>query len=254
VSRSQVAFVTGQMQHLAWAIGQTCGKRLRRRHLAQSIHQANRVRGLLGELREEAYRAAAAPLGAMEMLVAEMLAIHYCSDRDETVAVLEDLLAEVRRRVAAGTGVLEAAAARVYWVNPVADLRAMNLLEECGGRVCGTDYMFGHALARIPTNVPPLEALARMALADPMVGPAGQRAEDICADMAAAGAEAAVISRIPGASHCATEGAVIAEEIRGRLALPVVEIEVPPVIDAVMASLKTRLSALVERVKERRER
>lgn len=248
--RSQVEFVAEQLKYLAWAIRLQSKKRLTSERLAASIRQANRVRGLLGELRQEAYRAPAAPLGALEMLVAEMLAIHYCSDRDETLAVLQDLLAEVRRRVAAGVGVLDASAARVFWVNPVADLRAMNLLEECGGRVCGTDYMFGHALAKIPEKLPPLEALARTALADPMVGPAAQRAEAIVQDMAAVGAQAAVVSRIPGASHCATEGAVIAEEIRERLGVPVVEIEVAPVSDALLPSLRTRLSALVEQVKE----
>ena len=85
--------------------------------------------------------------------------------------MLRDLLAEVRRRVGAGAGVGAADAARVFWVNPVADLRAMNLLEECGGRLCGSDFMFCHALDEIPEDLEPLEALARMALADPMVGP-----------------------------------------------------------------------------------
>ena len=94
--------------------------------------------------------------------------------------VLAELLAEVRRRVQAGVGVLPADAVRVFWVNPVADLRVMNLLEDAGGRVCGTDYMFCHALDPIPTDLPPLEALARMALADPMVGSAADRAERIC--------------------------------------------------------------------------
>ena len=120
--------------------------------------------------------------------------------------VLAELLEEVRRRVQAGVGVLPADAVRVFWVNPVADLRVMNLLEDVGGRVCGTDYMFCHALDPIPTDLPPLEALARMALADPMVGSAVDRAERICADIRRFGAEAVVISRIPGASHCAMEG------------------------------------------------
>ena len=72
------------------------------------------------------------------MLIAEMLAIHFCSDQDEAIGVLDELLAEVRARVSAGIGVLAADAVRVFWVNPVADLRVMNLLEDVGGRVCGT--------------------------------------------------------------------------------------------------------------------
>ena len=41
----------------------------------------------------------AAPLPALEMLIAEMLALHFCSDRGETIAVLTDLLAEAQTRI-----------------------------------------------------------------------------------------------------------------------------------------------------------
>jgi hypothetical protein len=182
-----------------------------------------------------------------------MLAIHFCSDRDESAAVLRQLLTEVERRVEAAVGVLPPGAARVFWVNPVADLRVMNLLEECGGRLCGTEYLFCHALDEIPENLPPMEALARIALADPMVGPASDRAARVCHDAAAGGAEALVVSRIPGASHCATEGEVIAETVGSRLGIPCTEIEVPPVSDSYMSSLRTRLEALVETVQQRRQ-
>ena len=182
-----------------------------------------------------------------------MLAIHFCSDHNETVNVLAELLEEVRRRVRAGAGVLAADAVGLFWVNPVADLRVMNLLEDVGGRVCGTDYLFCHALDPIPTDLPPLEALARMALADPMVGSAADRAERICTDIRHFGAEAVVISRIPGASHCAMEATVIGDVIRRRMAVPVLEIEVPPVTDAMEPTLRTRLEALVETVRERRQ-
>jgi hypothetical protein len=188
------------------------------------------------------------------MLVAEMVALHFCSDRTEAIAVLEVLLAEVRRRVRGGHGVLARGAVRVFWVNPVADLRAMNLLEECGARLAGTEYLFSHALDGIPEGCGPMEALARSALADPMVGPAGDRAERIVSDMAAWGAEALLVSRIPGASHCAHEGDVIRELAAARLGLPVAEIEVPPVCDAVLPGLRTRIGALVETVQERRRR
>jgi hypothetical protein len=97
-----------------------------------------------------------------------------------------------------------------------------------------------------------MEALARMALADPMVGPAGDRAERVCADAHAAGAEALVVSRIPGASHCATEGDAIADVVGSRLGIPCLEIEVPTVSDSYRSSLRTRLEALVETVRERR--
>ncbi len=175
-------------------------------------------------------------------------------DLAEAEAVLAHLLAEVERRIARGDGVLHRGAVRVFWVNPVADLRAMNPLEDCGGRLAGTDFLFAHALEAIPEDIEPAEALARTALGDPMVGPASDRAERIVRDIGRSGAEAVVVSRIPGASHCASEGAAIARTVRRRLGLPVVEIEVPPLIEPVLPALRTRLEALVEAARERRRR
>ena len=183
------------------------------------------------------------------MLVAEMLAIHFCSDRDETIAVLDDLLAEVQSRARRGQFIFGPQAARIFWVNPVADLRAMNLLEELGGRICGSDYMFTHALDLIPENLPPLEALARAALADPMVGPASDRAARIVRECQAGRAEAVVVSRIPGASHCAREGEIIREIVRQQIGIPVIELEIPPVCDALLPNLGSRLQALIEMLK-----
>ena len=150
----------------------------------------------------------------------------------------------------AGKTSLMAPAVRIFWVNPVADLRVMNLLEEAGGRICGSDYMFTHALDLIPENLPPMEALARMALADPMVGSPLDRARRIADDVRRFGAEAVVISRIPGASHCALEGRLIAEIVAEKYGVPVLEIEVPPLSDALEPALRTRLEALVETVRQ----
>ena len=130
----------------------------------------------------------------------------------------------------------------------------MNLLEDCGGRVCGTEYLFTHALDAIPEDVPALEALAQMALADPMVGSSIDRAQRICADIRRFGSEAVLISRIPGASHCALEGQIISEIVRDKFDIPVLEIEIPPVTDSMRPTLRTRLEALVETIKARRTR
>jgi len=130
-----------------------------------------------------------------------MLAIHFCSDRDQTIEVLTDLLREVRRRIRLkkGIGSPDAArlfwvnirqkkgigspdTARLFWVNPVADLRVMNLLEDCGAVICGTEYLFAHSLDPIPEDVEPMEALARTALSDPMAGAVWDRARRIAAD------------------------------------------------------------------------
>ena len=252
--KRQVEFVKSELERVRTALEQLAGQRLDDKKLSAGIQKANEVRRYLAELRQVTFTAKVCPLPALEMLIAEMLAIHFCSDRDETISVLKELIDEVKTRVQAGKGVLGADAARIFWVNPVADLQVMNLLEDCGGRICGTEYLFSHALDTIPEELQPAEALARMALADPMVGSSVDRAERICADIRRFGSEAVLISRIPGASHCALEGEVIAEVVRSRLEVPVLEIEVPPVTDSIRPTLGTRLEALIETVKERRKK
>jgi hypothetical protein len=248
----QVAIVRAELQRVRDALAAYAGEPLTDERLAAGIRRANQVRRVLADLRAAVFTAMACPLPALEMLIAEMLALHFCSDQDEALAVLEELLDEARRRIAGGSAVLPDEAARVFWVNPVADLRAMNLLEDLGGRLCGTEFLFSHALDPIPEDVPPMEALARTALADPMLGPPSDRAARIAADARRFGAEAVVVSRIPGASHCGLEGAILGRAIRRATGLPVIEIEVPPVIDSVEPTLGTRLEALIEGVLDRR--
>jgi benzoyl-CoA reductase/2-hydroxyglutaryl-CoA dehydratase subunit BcrC/BadD/HgdB len=251
-AREQVQFVRGEMERIRDALQAESTYRLDTPRLREGIRRANRIRRCLRELRRLVFTADRCPLPALEMLIAEMLIIHFCSDIRETARVLRGLLAEVRRRIRLGQGLFAADAVRVFWVNPVADLRAMNWLEASGGRICGTDYLFTHALDDIPDTPDPLESLARSALADPMVGSATERAQRIVRDARRFRAEAVVISRIPGASHCAYEGAIIADRLAAQLDIPVVEMEISPVSDALQASLNTRLSALIETARARR--
>jgi benzoyl-CoA reductase/2-hydroxyglutaryl-CoA dehydratase subunit BcrC/BadD/HgdB len=252
--KCQIEFVESELQRLKTAIEELAGERLDEKKLAAGIKKANIVRSYLAELRQLTFTAELSPLPALEVLIAEMLAIHFCSDQNETIVVLKGLLEEVKTRVKAGIGFLSPDAARIFWVNPVADLQVMNLLEDCNGRICGTEYLFTHALDIIPQDLPPLEALAQMALADPMAGSSIDRASRICADIRAFGAEALLISRIPGASHCALEGQVIGEIVRDKLDIPVIEIEVPPLTDSMRPTLRNRLEALVEIVLKRRKK
>jgi benzoyl-CoA reductase/2-hydroxyglutaryl-CoA dehydratase subunit BcrC/BadD/HgdB len=251
--KCQVEFVKSQLERIKTILEELAGEKLDEQKLSAGIQKANKVRRLLTELRRLAFTAERCPLPALEMLIAEMLAIHFCSDRQETINVLKELLDEVKSRVCNDQGILDAGAARIFWVNPVADIQVMNLLEDCGGRICGTEYLFTHALDEIPEDLPPLEALARMALADPMAGSSIDRAERICRDICLFGSEAVLISRIPGASHCALEGRVISEIVQEAFDIPVLEIEVPPVTDSMRPTLNTRLQALVETVKSRRK-
>jgi hypothetical protein len=249
----QIDWVRDELARVAEALGTLAGRQIDDLELTRAIRQANQVRRLLAVLRSEVYGATATPLPALEMLIAEMLAIHFCSDLHETINVLECLLTEARGRIKRGEAAVPESAVRIFWVNPVADLRAMNLLEDWGGRICGSDFMFTHALDLIPEDLPPMEALARTALADPMAGPAQDRAKRAVADCLRFGAEAVVVSRIPGASHCGYEGAVICEAIRVELGLPTMELEIPSISDSMLPTLSTRLQALIETARGRRK-
>lgn len=254
-AKNQVDFVRSELERIKEVLEDLAGEKLNEEKLREGIKQANRVRFLLGQIRESSFTAEPCPMGALEMLIAEMLAIHFCSDRGETIEVLNDMLVEIRNRVQAGIGIVDEGAVRVFWVNPVADLYAMNLLEACGGRICGTEYLFSHALDLVSEDVEPMEALARQALADPMVGSAWDRAQRICKDIERFGAEAVVISRIPGASHCALEGQIIGDFLRSKLDnISILEIEVGPLTDSVEPGLRTRLEGLIETVEKRRRK
>jgi hypothetical protein len=250
--RFQVECVRDELERIGERLSELAGQRLDTESLAIGIQRANQFRRLLASLRRAVYGAPAAPLPALEMLVAEMLALHFCSDREESIQVINGLLLEVHERIRQHQFLIPKQAVRTYWVNPVADLRAMNLLEDWGGRICGTEYMLSHTLDIIPEDLPPLEALARTALADPLVGSTLDRARHVVAECRASRAEALVVSRIPGASHCAREGAVVCGLVRDELDLPCIELEIPPICDALLPNISSRLQALIETAREHR--
>lgn len=245
---SQISFVKEELKRIIKIISDTANTKITNEMLSESIAKANQIREVLSQLRLLTFTAKICPLPSLELLIAEMMAIHYCSDRDEVLVVLNNLLSLVKKRVENKIGYFGLNAIKVFWINPVADIRVMNILENCGGRICGTEYLFTHALDAIPVDIEPLEALARMALADPMVGPSTDRAKRICNDIRRFGSEAVVISKIPGASHCALEGSLIANTIRSNFDIPIIKIEVPSISNSFEESIKTKLSALVETV------
>ena len=65
-------------------------------------------------------------------------------------------------------------------------------------------------------------------------------------------AEGLVVSRIPGASHCAREGELIREHVHARLGLPTLELEIPSCSDSMLPTSSSRLGALVEAARGRR--
>ncbi|OGD20751.1 MAG: hypothetical protein A2W03_09960 [Candidatus Aminicenantes bacterium RBG_16_63_16] len=252
VTPELVRFVAREFDRVRRALGDVVGEDITDDMLAAGIRKANRVRGILARIRDLVYGTSPAPFPALETQICEMLAIHYCSDPEQCLAVLTHVLQTVERRVERSEGVLPRDNCRVVWVNPVADLRVMDLFEEMGGALAGTEYLFRQALLPIPESGPPLEALAETALRDPMIGTARYRARLIIEEARRYGAEGVIVSNIPGASHCATEGLVIRQEVQRTLDLPVLEIVVPPMADASIGQLATRFEGFFEVIRSRR--
>ncbi len=251
-SPEAVAFVARELDGVRRAVGDFVGRAITEDDLSAMIVKANGIRSLLRRIRDLAYGIVPAPFPALESQIVEMLAVHFCSDLEECGRVLEHVAATLERRAAAGEGVLSPDACRVVWVNPVADLRAMNLFEEMGGALAGTEYLFRHALIPIPEDRPPLVALAETALRDPMTGPAEDRAALVVEEAVRYRAEGILVSAVPGASHSATEGLVIRRRAGRELGLPVCEITVPPLADASIGQLATRFESFFDIIRGRR--
>jgi benzoyl-CoA reductase/2-hydroxyglutaryl-CoA dehydratase subunit BcrC/BadD/HgdB len=247
-----VPFVAAELDRVRRAVGDLAGRAITDDMLAATIRKANAVRSRLARVRDLSYGTTPVPFPALETQICEMLALHFCSDLDECLRVLDAVLRTIEARVAAGEGVLAADACRVVWVNPVADLRAMNVFEDLGGALAGTEYLFRHALDPIREDIAPLDALAEAALRDPMIGTAAYRAGLVVEEARRYRAEGVIVSGIPGASHSATEGLVIRQEVARSLGLPVLEIVVPPISDASGGQLAARFEAFFDIIRSRR--
>ena len=249
---SLARYIALELERLRQALSRAGGVAVDDDALAASIRHANRVRTLVRDIRALAFSALRAPVPALELLLVEILALHYCSDRGRCLSLLQRIHVTVAARVAAGDGLGEGKEVRVYWVNPVADLRVLNWAEDAGGRLCGTDFMTAQAMAPISETMPPLMALAQAALCDRMIGSSRRRAALAADEAKYWGAEAVVVARIPGASHCWNEAESLSRELSARGGLPLIEIEVPPLADVDSGQIRGRLEALMETAQERR--
>jgi len=221
--------VKDELRRIAGKLDARTGELLNEEKLRAAIRRSNRVRHLLARIRASA-------LPSLERLVCEMMAIHYCSDYELCEAVLSRVAEE------AETLVPDPGLKPVFWINPVADVRVMNLLEEAGGRLCGTDFMFSHALSPLEETGDPFDTLARMALSDPMAGTTRARMKRCLEEAKRCGAKGIIVSRIPGASHCAFEASMLASLSD----LPLLEIEVSSLTDSYAPALMTRLQGFME--------
>ncbi len=246
ILRSHIDWVADEFRLIAQAVTEKTGQSLTEDALRNAITQANEVRALIHTLREGVYGAEYPLFPALEMMVMEMFALHFCSDRSMCKKMLQTMVDELQQSQLSSHAPSENPRVPLFWVNPTADLFAMNLLEQCGARLAGADFMFTHALDMIPCDLPPFEALAVTALSDTMTAPLEARAQRILKDVKHYGARGVIVSRIPGASHCAFESNYLREYLEKEGGLPVIELEIDSVCQGAIESLRTRIEALVE--------
>jgi benzoyl-CoA reductase/2-hydroxyglutaryl-CoA dehydratase subunit BcrC/BadD/HgdB len=224
---SALPFVASQLEGVVRRLEEISGKRVTGEMLRQSLMRFNEIRGRVAELRDLVYSSRRPPLPGLEMMLAEFIAIHACSEPEESIAVLDDLLGTVKRRLEAGASPLQPDPVRVFWATPPTDAALITLLEDLGGCIAGTEYLISHAFYPLATDKPVLEAVAENCLDDPMVGSTRFRAKRIVEGAKKYGAEGVIISGISGASHCPFDEKTIADEVRRKLDIPVLSFDVP---------------------------
>lgn len=234
-----------ELRRVAAVLARRVGRPWRDEDLVAALERAAALRAAVRRIRDRVLAAPQPPLGPTDLLLIELLAVHWCSDAARCARVLADLEAMVDRRLAAAPG--PDRALRLAWINPPADLRCLELIGELDCRLVAADFMLAHAWAPAHVDPDPFLRLAAIALDDPLVGPLARRAERLLAAARAAGAEGLVHCRIPGASHCPHEGPALVRACAATgCDLPMIDIEVPPIMDAAQAQIRTRLEALVE--------
>jgi benzoyl-CoA reductase/2-hydroxyglutaryl-CoA dehydratase subunit BcrC/BadD/HgdB len=222
--------------------------------LAHRISRVNELRRLTRSIRDRAYAPKAAPLPALEALLVEAIALDHAADFEAALELFRRVDAMCADRTARGAHAIDPDAVRLTMVTPSMDLCLQNAIEDLGGRVAGTEYMFGHAFEGIDPALPPLEALARNALANPMIGGAVRRGRIVCGEAQRYESEGVILVSFFGASHCAWENRIIAREVRNWLGLPSLVLNCRTAFHEFPESLRNRLGAFIDTLRERRAR
>jgi hypothetical protein len=213
--------------------------------LKDSIARANRLRGLVGEIKDLALNAETCPFPALELMTVEFGNLYGYADRDEWLGIVEMIHRLIKERVTNGRGVLDRTAVPIAWVTPSADPYLLNLVEDLGGRVVATEYVINQALVRIEEDQEPFRALARAFLRSSLNGSTRERIKRI-ADLVSAGrVKGVIITNMLGASHCAME----TRQIEAALdSVPVLALDVPAPF-GITEQLRTRIEAFLETIK-----
>ncbi len=243
--------LTQEYLRVITALEQLTGTRMTKTMLLNGIEQSNRVRRLTVRFRQLAYENCALP--ALEMMMIEFGCLHYYSDINEWTAILEHLLTTAQYRQGNNLPILNPDALRIAWVTPPADPVLLCYVEDLGARVVATEYVINQALSIIDTEIgSPLSAIARSMLAGSLNGTSRERAELLIAQAEKRCAEGVIISGILGGSHCAMESKLIADYIKARLDIPILEFDVAPPNREIDRQTRTRIEAFLELLRSRR--
>jgi benzoyl-CoA reductase/2-hydroxyglutaryl-CoA dehydratase subunit BcrC/BadD/HgdB len=247
-----LAFLARELERVRVVIEGVLGRRITDEALRENIRRVNEFRRLTRSIRDLSYRRDAAPLPALETLLVEAIPADFASDFDAALELYRRVEALCRQRVSREESPVDPDAVRLTMVTPSMDLCLQNTLEDLGARVTGTEYMLGHAYREIPEDLPPLEALARNALENSMVGSATRRARLVVEEARKHEAEGVVLVSFFGSSHCAYENRIIGQAVRSDLDLPTVVLNCQTVSNGLPEPVKSRLEAFIETLRELR--
>ncbi|HOA05825.1 MAG TPA: double-cubane-cluster-containing anaerobic reductase [Candidatus Fermentibacter daniensis] len=249
---SAARFVEGQLRGIARAMEEMTGRTASESDLERSRTMFNGLRSRIAELRNLVYSAKRPPMPGLEMLLAEFIGIHTCSEPDESVEVLDDLLATVRSRLDSGTSPFDDDPLRVYWVMPPTDASLVTQLEDLGACVTGSEYMITHSYLPLAPDKNIFAAVAENCMDDLMLGSAHMRASRIAAEARRFGAEGVIVSSIFGASHCPHEEKILVEVLEKEAGLPVLAFDVPYSPGRLSEQVAGRMEGFTEVLRSRR--
>lgn len=246
------AFVSGQLRGVIKALEEVSGKKITEEMLDNSRTLFNNIRQRVALLRDLVYGAKRPPLPGLEMMLAEFIAIHACSEPDECIPVLDDLIRTVQQRLSEGASPLSPNPIRVFWATPPTDAALITLLEDLGGCIAGTEYMISHAFYQLAADKPVVDAVAENCMDDPMIGSTAFRARRIIEGAKKYGAEGVIISGISGASHCPFDEGAIASAVQKELDIPVLSFDVPYSPGRLNEQVVSRMQGFMELLSKRR--
>jgi benzoyl-CoA reductase/2-hydroxyglutaryl-CoA dehydratase subunit BcrC/BadD/HgdB len=249
---SALFFVASQLQGVLRRLEEVSGRKITETMLKKSLAAFNNIRRRIAELRDIAYSSRRPPLPGLEMMLAEFIAIHACSEPEESIHVLDDLLSTARGRLKEGVSPLAPDPVRVFWATPPTDAALITLLEDLGGCISGTEYLISHSFFPLATDKPVVEAVAENCMDDPMVGSTAFRARRIVESARKYGAEGVIVSGISGASHCPFDEGAISSAVKKELDIPVLSFDVPYSPGGLNEQVSNRMQGFIDLLRSRR--